>query len=72
MGLPNTTYIASQNGRPISDPWQAVVRVAEVGELEYPEIEKTAQEAFLASRKIPALLADTRSRYPYLPEIRFR
>jgi S-adenosylmethionine synthetase len=71
LGLPNTTYIASQNGRRVSDPWQAVICVPEAGGRETAEIEKAAQEAFLASRKIPALLAYTRSRYPHLPEIRF-
>jgi S-adenosylmethionine synthetase len=71
LGVPNTTYIASQNGRRISDPWQAIVRVAGTDGQEV-EIEKTAQEAFLASRKIPALLADTRARYPHLQEIPFR
>jgi S-adenosylmethionine synthetase len=74
LGLPNTTYLASQNGRKVSDPWRAVVSVpyaAGLGPAETAMVEKVAREAFTRSRKVPALLADIRSRYPHLQEIRF-
>jgi S-adenosylmethionine synthetase len=70
LGLPNTTYLASQNGRRVSDPWRAVVSVpAGLAAAETAMVEKVSEEAFARSRKVPALLADIRGRYPHLHEI---
>ncbi|WP_157163033.1 methionine adenosyltransferase [Actinoalloteichus spitiensis] len=70
VGIPNSVYLASQNGRPLTDPWRAVVRTPPTDETVKQRVISIATEAFSNALRLEFQLDDIRSRHPHLPVVK--
>ncbi|SDM82976.1 methionine adenosyltransferase [Allokutzneria albata] len=70
LGMPNSVYLASQNGRPLADPWQAVVRAPIADDVVKERALTVAEETFRRALSLDFQLADTQRRHPHLPVVK--